>query len=85
MSVRPGFGGQKFIPDALAKIKAARESGDDDLIISVDGGIGRSTIAACSEAGCDVFVAGSSIFDEPCYSAAMAELRQLAMEPRAVR
>jgi len=85
MSVRPGFGGQKFIPDALDKIKAARESGDEDLIISVDGGIGRSTIAACSEAGCDVFVAGSSIFDEPCYSAAMAELRQLAMERRAVR
>jgi ribulose-phosphate 3-epimerase len=85
MSVRPGFGGQKFIPEVVEKIRAARESAGDDLIISVDGGIGRSTIAACSEAGCDVFVAGSSIFDEPCYSAAMAELRQLAMEPRAVR
>ncbi|MFM7036683.1 MAG: ribulose-phosphate 3-epimerase [Planctomycetaceae bacterium] len=85
MSVRPGFGGQKFIPDALTKITAARQSAGRDLLISVDGGIGRSTIAACSEAGCDVFVAGSSIFDEPCYSAAMAELRQLAMERRAVR
>lgn len=85
MSVRPGFGGQKFIPDVLAKIRAARQVAGGDLILSVDGGIGRSTIAACAEAGCDVFVAGSSIFDEPCYSAAMAELRQLAMEPRAVR
>ncbi|MGV2334203.1 MAG UNVERIFIED_CONTAM: ribulose-phosphate 3-epimerase [Planctomycetaceae bacterium] len=84
MSVRPGFGGQKFIPDVLSKIRAARAVAGDDLILSVDGGIGRSTIAACSEAGCDVFVAGSSIFDEPCYSAAMAELRQLAMESRAV-
>ena len=84
MSVRPGFGGQKFIPDVLSKIRAARAVAGGDLILSVDGGIGRSTIAGCSEAGCDVFVAGSSIFDEPCYSAAMAELRQLAMEPRAV-
>ena len=84
MSVRPGFGGQKFIPDVLSKIRAARAVAGGDLILSVDGGIGRSTIAGCSEAGCNVFVAGSSIFDEPCYSAAMAELRQLAMEPRAV-
>lgn len=85
MSVRPGFGGQRFIPDVISKIRAARSIAGQDLILSVDGGIGRSTISACSEAGCDVFVAGSSIFDEPCYSAALAELRQLAMESRAVR
>jgi ribulose-phosphate 3-epimerase len=85
MSVRPGFGGQKFIPDVISKIRSARAIAGPDLILSVDGGIGRSTIAACSEAGCDLFVAGSSIFDEPCYSAAMAELRQLAMDSQAVR
>ena len=85
MSVRPGFGGQKFIPDVVSKIRSARAVAGSDLILSVDGGIGRSTIATCSEAGCDVFVAGSSIFDEPCYSAAMAELRQLAMDAQAVR
>jgi ribulose-phosphate 3-epimerase len=84
MSVQPGFGGQKFIPQVVSKIRDARSIAGKDLIISVDGGIGKSSIKVCSEAGCDVFVAGSSVFDEPCYSAAMAELRQLAMDARAV-
>lgn len=78
MSVHPGFGGQKFIPDVVSKIRDARAASGDDLIISVDGGIGRSTIAQCADAGCDVFVAGSSVFDEPCYAAAIAELHQIA-------
>jgi ribulose-phosphate 3-epimerase len=78
MSVNPGFGGQKFIPDVVSKIAAARAVGGHDLIISVDGGIGKSTIAQCAEAGCDVFVAGSSVFDQPCYAAAIAELQQTA-------
>ncbi|MFN9719310.1 MAG: ribulose-phosphate 3-epimerase, partial [Planctomycetota bacterium] len=78
MSVNPGFGGQKFIADVVPKIAAARAIGGNDLVISVDGGIGRSTIALCAEAGCDVFVAGSSVFDEPNYSAAIAELQQIA-------
>lgn len=84
MSVQPGFGGQKFIPQVVSKIRDARSIAGKDLIISVDGGIGKSSIKVCSEAGCDVFVAGSSVFDEPCYSAAMAELRQLAMDARTV-
>ena len=78
MSVNPGFGGQKFIPDVVSKIRDARAVAGNDLIISVDGGIGRSTILQCAQAGCDVFVAGSSIFDEPCYTAAIAELQQIA-------
>ena len=78
MSVHPGFGGQKFIPAVVSKIQAARAVAGDDLIISVDGGIGRSTIAQCAQAGCDIFVAGSSVFDEPCYTAAIAELQQIA-------
>jgi len=78
MSVNPGFGGQKFIPDVVSKIRDARALAGDDLIISVDGGIGRSTIAECAKAGCDVFVAGSSVFDEPCYTTAIAELQQIA-------
>ena len=85
MSVNPGFGGQKFIPDVVSKIAAARAVGGQDLIISVDGGIGRSTIAQCAEAGCDVFVAGSSVFDEPCYTAAIAELQQTAKGRTSVR
>ena len=82
MSVHPGFGGQKFIPDVVSKIRDARAVAGDELIISVDGGIGKSTIAACAEAGCDVFVAGSSVFDEPCYTAAIAELQQIAIGTR---
>jgi len=82
MSVIPGFGGQKFIPDVVSKIRDARALAGDDLIISVDGGIGRTTIAQCAAAGCDVFVAGSSVFDEPCYSAAIAELQEIATGPR---
>ena len=78
MSVHPGFGGQKFIPDVVSKIRDARSLAGEDLIISVDGGIGRSTIAQCAQAGCDIFVAGSSVFDEPCYTTAIAELQQLA-------
>lgn len=82
MSVNPGFGGQKFIPDVVSKIRDARAVAGNDLIISIDGGIGRTTIAQCAAAGCDVFVAGSSVFDEPCYSAAIAELQDIATGPR---
>ena len=82
MSVNPGFGGQKFIPDVVPKIRAARAIGGDDLIISVDGGIGLTTISQCGEAGCDVFVAGSSVFDQPCYAEAIAELQLAAIGPQ---
>ena len=82
MSVHPGFGGQKFIPDVVTKIRDARSVAGEDLIISVDGGIGRSTIGQCAQAGCDVFVAGSSVFDEPCYTTAIAELQQIARGTR---
>ena len=78
MSVHPGFGGQKFIPDVVSKISDARAFAGDDLIISVDGGIGRLTIVQCAQAGCDVFIAGSSVFDEPCYTTAIAELQRTA-------
>jgi ribulose-phosphate 3-epimerase len=78
MSVNPGFGGQKFIPDVVPKIRAARQLAGPDLIISVDGGIGTLTIAECAAAGCDVFVAGSSVFDQPCYSNAIEDLQQAA-------
>jgi ribulose-phosphate 3-epimerase len=85
MSVQPGFGGQRFIPEVVSKIRDARSVAGQNLIISVDGGIGKSSITACAQAGCDVFVAGSSVFDQPCYSAALAELRQLAMDAQVVR
>ncbi|MFN9972070.1 MAG: ribulose-phosphate 3-epimerase, partial [Phycisphaerae bacterium] len=82
MSVHPGFGGQKFIPDVLSKVTQARSVAGPDLIISMDGGVSRNTIAACARAGTDVFVAGSSVFDESDYAAAVADLRTIANEAR---
>jgi ribulose-phosphate 3-epimerase len=82
MSVNPGFGGQAFMPEVVSKIRDARALRGEDLVISVDGGIGSSTIGMCAEAGCDVFVAGSSVFDQPCYRRAIAGLEQSALEMR---
>ena len=70
MTVEPGFGGQKFMPEVLPKITAAREAGGPDLLISVDGGVAEPTIARCAAAGADIFVAGSSIFDHSDYETA---------------
>ena len=65
MSVNPGFGGQKFIPYSLDKIKELskmREKKNQKLLIQVDGGGGVDNIKALSDAGVDEFVAGSSVF-----------------------
>ena len=70
MSVNPGFGGQKFMPEVLPKMQRAREIGGNDLLISVDGGVACGTIGKCSEAGAEIFVAGSSIFDHDDYQIA---------------
>ena len=65
MSVNPGFGGQKFIPKALEKIKeldAIRKEKGYDYVIEIDGGVTLDNISTVSEAGCDIFVAGSAVF-----------------------
>jgi ribulose-phosphate 3-epimerase len=65
MSVNPGFGGQRFIPSSLDKIRRARAlvaSAPHEVSIEVDGGIGRDTIRAAREAGADTFVAGNAVF-----------------------
>ncbi|MGN0732677.1 MAG: ribulose-phosphate 3-epimerase [Emergencia sp.] len=65
MSVNPGFGGQKFIPKALEKIKeldAVRKAKGYDFAIEIDGGITLDNISMVSDAGCDIFVAGSAVF-----------------------
>ncbi|MEQ9406789.1 MAG: ribulose-phosphate 3-epimerase [Fuerstiella sp.] len=74
MSVHPGFGGQKFMPEVLPKITAARRLAGDDLLISVDGGVAVGTIGQCAQAGADIFVAGSSIFDQDDYQRAAEDL-----------
>src|SRR5688572_26846102 len=65
MSVNPGFGGQKFIPDALNKLRTARQKINDsgrDIMLEIDGGVNTSNIAEIAAAGCDTFVAGSAVY-----------------------
>ena len=78
MSVHPGFGGQKFIPEAVEKVKAVRRIVGSDTLIAIDGGIGSATIGPCAAAGAEVFVAGSAVFDRPDYRQAVEELTDLA-------
>ena len=65
MSVNPGFGGQKFIADVLSKTSTIRPRLRPDQRLEMDGGIGPENAAAVLEAGCDVIVAGTSIFGDP--------------------
>jgi len=79
MSVNPGFGGQKFIPSTLKKIqdvKAKIDQQDKDMYLEVDGGINLDTIASVSEAGANVFVAGSAIFGSSDYEETIQSFRQ---------
>ena len=80
MSVNPGFGGQRFIESSLRKIeelKKIREDKNLDFEIEIDGGVTSKNIEKISNAGCDIFVAGSSIFGEDDISGASAELKNL--------
>jgi ribulose-phosphate 3-epimerase len=78
MSVNPGFGGQKFIPGTLEKLREARalinESGRD-IRLEIDGGVNAHNIRAIAEAGADTFVAGSAIFNAPDYKAVLEAMR----------
>jgi ribulose-phosphate 3-epimerase len=68
MSVNPGFGGQKFIPETLNKIRQVRariDASGRDIWLEVDGGVKVDNIAEVARAGADVFVAGSAIFGAP--------------------
>lgn len=78
MSVNPGFGGQKFIPHTLDKLREARDLIDESgykIRLEVDGGIGVDNIRAAAEAGADTFVSGSAIFGKPDYAAVIAAMR----------
>ena len=79
MSVNPGFGGQSFIPSALAKLKKAREIIDRsgrDIRLEIDGGVKVDNIREIADAGADTFVAGSAIFGKPDYKAVIDAMRQ---------
>jgi ribulose-phosphate 3-epimerase len=78
MSVNPGYGGQKFIPEALKKLAAARariEASGRDIWLEVDGGVKVENIAEIARAGADTFVAGSAIFGTRDYKATIGAMR----------
>ncbi|MBV9594916.1 MAG: ribulose-phosphate 3-epimerase [Actinobacteria bacterium] len=81
MTVEPGFGGQRFMADVLPKVRLARDhvrSGHLRLFVEVDGGIDEDTIVAAAEAGADVFVAGSAVYDAGEPGRAVDALRAVA-------
>ncbi len=78
MSVNPGFGGQKFIPNALRKLREARRIIDEsgyDIRLEIDGGVKVDNIREIAEAGADTFVAGSAIFGTENYKATIDAMR----------
>jgi len=78
MSVNPGFGGQKFIPSALDKLRQARRIIDDsgrDIRLEIDGGVKVDNIGEIAAAGADTFVAGSAIFGSDDYAATIAAMK----------
>jgi ribulose-phosphate 3-epimerase len=78
MSVNPGFGGQQFIPSALAKLAEARDrirASGREIRLQVDGGVKVDNIGAVAKAGADTFVAGSAIFGSKDYAATIRAMR----------
>lgn len=81
MSVNPGFGGQKFIPRSIAKLREARaliDARNPQCELEVDGGVGATNIRSVVEAGADVIVMGSSIFNAPDPGVAVGAMRTAA-------
>jgi len=82
MSVNPGYGGQKFIPEALNKLRLARAridahkaAGGQEIWLEVDGGVKTDNIGAIARAGADTFVAGSAVFGHADYQAVINNMR----------
>jgi ribulose-phosphate 3-epimerase len=85
MSVNPGFGGQKFIPGALDKLRAVRKRIDalgKPIRLEIDGGVKVDNIAEIARAGADMFVAGSAIFGAKDYRATIAAMRASIAGPK---
>ena len=81
MTVEPGFGGQKFMTDMMAKVSEVRamiREGGYDIDVQVDGGINAETTAIAAAAGANVLVAGSSIFGAPDAAKAISDIRSAA-------
>jgi len=85
MSVNPGFGGQRFIPAALDKLREARaliEASGRRIRLEVDGGVNAGNIGGIAAAGADTFVAGSAVFGSDDYTATLKHLRSQAESAR---
>ena len=85
MTVEPGFGGQSFMPEMMAKVRRARilvDTGHLTVVVQVDGGIGADTIEQAAEAGADCFVAGSAVYSAQDPAAAIVALRAAATAAR---
>jgi ribulose-phosphate 3-epimerase len=81
MSVEPGFGGQKFIPEVLPKVGLVRrlvDAGELTIVVEIDGGINADTITEAAEAGVDCFVAGSAVYSAEDPAEAVRSLRERA-------
>ncbi len=81
MTVEPGFGGQKLIPETVSKVAAARAAAKArglSIAIQVDGGVTESNVSLLADAGADVFVAGSAVFSAQNRNLEIAKLRELA-------
>ena len=76
MTVHPGFGGQKFLENSASRIKEARELVGKDIAIEVDGGINQQTARIAKDAGANVFVAGSYLFEKGDIASQIAKLTQ---------
>lgn len=79
MSVNPGFGGQSFIPSSLDKIKKIKTlitSSKQNIRLAVDGGVKTENIAEIAQAGADMFIAGSAIFNQPDYAKVITAMRK---------
>jgi ribulose-phosphate 3-epimerase len=88
MSVNPGFGGQKFIPQSLDKIKALadwRQQERLNFAIEIDGGVSRENVETIVRAGCDWLVAGSAVFHSADPAATVKEMQHLAAEAMSIR
>jgi len=83
MSVNPGFGGQKFIPESIGKVRRLRQLINErqlNVRIEIDGGIDRSNIETVVEAGAEILVAGSAIFGTPDAEMAVKDLKNATVQ-----
>lgn len=83
MTVNPGFGGQKLIPAMLQKVADVKRMAQDagrEIEVEVDGGVAESTVKSCADAGANIFVVGSALFDKDDYVDALGKLKNALQE-----